>query len=629
MKNNRTPAFRNRSQNKLTNTTNNSTITIFLDGPQLGQKMNQFAAPEDDDSIEAMKRFAAVISRYSAFSNISFERKNVGKHLFLPVITPFPLQRRFCVVDNGVNVMLRASYFDLREAILSSHLAQNTKGLYITGPIGVGKSFLLYLFASQSRLCQDLYITYINDCFWWRSDPITYLVKELVFSFGCVPIDQLNVAQLGEGVLELFHRGQDSTGSLMAMIDSIYAFVCRSEKRWCVCIDQLNALYSVQSVAHEFPFNLIEVLNRKSKVTVVLSGSANNEAYPLGLKKYGTYVMKSIRYDDVEYGLWCEQNGYDQNNHFIEEAFFWSGGVPLELDAFHRTYGENLEMKLANFVAERIRYIAEIHTKFTDNLTRLSGVRMLNLMECVVRLSLEIEPPCQHVGMDKQLMCIMQDKICALNPLCHEVLLDCHAVHVQDPLNLVTSSVLSDEGRYTNDMKGRVLEQYLIHMTRLNMAYYFLADSSTGKDSRKTTFAGEISKVVRFKGMSLPAASSFSRLQTTLFVPFSSQYPRLNYFIWDSRAGKLFAVQVTFRGPMSKHKKPEADIISSWARFVQVKASDVLVLWVVPSESVTPRFRIQKYNYFVSLESLKTRYPALANVKLQQSAESEKSSPDA
>jgi hypothetical protein len=120
----------------------------------------------------------------------------------------------------------------------------------------------------------------------------------------------------------------------------------------------------------------------------------------------------------------------------MEEALFWSGGVPLELDEFHQTDAESTEAKRAKFVNERIHYISGIHAKFTDDIARPIGARMSNLMECNVRLSLDIEAPVQDIGMDKQLMCISK-KICALNPLCQEVLLACHPERVKGQLNVV------------------------------------------------------------------------------------------------------------------------------------------------------------------------------------------------
>ena len=578
----------------------------------------------DDDSIETMIRFSTeFITRVSSIPVQSlFNESNSGNFLKLPKITPFSLQSRFCVVDGCVDVMLRASYFDLRDAIREAHNAQATEGLYVTGPIGVGKSFLLYLFAAEYRMSRAAYITYINDCSLWRNDPIQYLVKELVVSFGWVESSELDIPKMAEDVRALFVRGKNTNGALRDMIQKIYSYVCKTGLRWFVVIDQLNALYSVVPVAHEFPFNIIDVLNIKAQVTVVLSASENNEGYPLKLKKYGTYAMSCNRYVEDEYSQWCRQNGYDPENHIMDEAYFWSGGVPLELDEFHRTDAESSEEKLAKFVSNRILYIGEIHTKFVDKIA--TSRRITNLIDCIVRLRLDIEPPPLLTGMDKQLMCIISGKICALNPLCHEVLLECHPQHIQEPLDYVTSSVLSDETNYTNDRKGRILENYLISMIKVQKEYYFSAQMKVGRKIKNSTFSGKISKVVWFQGKSLPTASLFSKGQTTLFVPIISNYPSLDYFIWESKEKKLFAVQVTVCRPMSKHEKPNADLLSEWAKFFQVP--ETLILWVVPSVCVTEKCMdsIGAIDYIVKLESLAHRYPAVTNLRLR-SAEEERS----
>jgi hypothetical protein len=89
------------------------------------------------------------------------------------------------------------------------------------------------------------------------------------------------------------------------MIDKLHSYVCTGNKRWYVFFDQLDVFYSIESVVHKYIFSIIHVLNSKSRVTVVLSASANNEGHPFLLKNFRVYVMNSNQYSKAEYSQWC------------------------------------------------------------------------------------------------------------------------------------------------------------------------------------------------------------------------------------------------------------------------------------------------------------------------------------
>ncbi|KAL5039885.1 hypothetical protein RTP6_006987 [Batrachochytrium dendrobatidis] len=65
----------------------------------------------------------------------------------------------------------------------------------------------------------------------------------------------------------------------------------------------------------------------------------------------------------------------------------------------------------------------------------------------------------------------------------------------------------------------------------------------------------EIKSVVHFLRNKLPPKTSFQKNVTTLFVPESPNYPRFDFFLWDSNRQLMMGFQVTVLNPFSEHPK--------------------------------------------------------------------------
>ena len=104
--------------------------------------------------------------------------------LFLPLISPNQLQHRFDVgEDDSVFVMVRKSYPLLKQEVDSLNVRKYS-GMYVRGPVGIGKSYFLYLLAAEYRLNREKYrVTYINDCALWRDVGNGVFLRELVTTF--------------------------------------------------------------------------------------------------------------------------------------------------------------------------------------------------------------------------------------------------------------------------------------------------------------------------------------------------------------------------------------------------------------------------------------------------------------
>jgi hypothetical protein len=202
-----------------------------------------------------------------------------------------------------------------------------------SGPVGVGKSYLLYMLASELRLNRQCRVTYINDCAAWRCNDLDYILNEFVTTF----YDDADI--VGKDIVQWCHDidscscVDDKKSKMLLLIRLLLIYTREQQLEWFFICDQLNALYSEKSVAKDFPYNLITELSKKrgKHVRVIVSASVNNEGYPTDLKKWFTHHLPTHRYDDDEFAVWCENNPLadnilvDPNSAAAADALYWSG----------------------------------------------------------------------------------------------------------------------------------------------------------------------------------------------------------------------------------------------------------------------------------------------------------------
>ncbi|XJO77866.1 hypothetical protein BDV3_002391 [Batrachochytrium dendrobatidis] len=370
--------------------------------PNLGKRPHSEVTPEFPSlpslSFAAVQEFAgksqeALVSVQESLVGATFPGSS---SLFLPLISPHQLQQRFNVADDdSVLVVIRKSYPLLKSEIISLN-NKKYSGIYVRGPVGVGKSYLLYLLASEYRLNRPYYrVTYINDCKSWRTDPYGYLLEELVTTFYTDFVDNKSIVDCCE-------------------------IVASSEKEKMMM----------------FPFSIIDyiAINRGSNIKVVISASANNEGYPTEMKGWQTHDISSHRFDDDEFKVWCDHyeletiGKVNPESEQAVDALYWTGGVPYELDLLWKQPKMTLVEKTLEYREKRVEEMAESHGKFCD---KLSEEKKLNLKECISRMAFRMVPPEINVGMDRQLFDIVSDEhgakiITALNPVARRSLLAYH-----------------------------------------------------------------------------------------------------------------------------------------------------------------------------------------------------------
>ncbi|KAJ3251205.1 hypothetical protein HK103_002580 [Boothiomyces macroporosus] len=366
--------------------------------------------------------------------------------VFLPFISPNGLQYRFSSQQNSIFVIIRKSYNILKEEVQNTS-SENHLGIYLRGPVGVGKSYLLYILAAEYRLYRETYrVTYVNDCASWRRKSYKYILKELVTTFYNDVIDGKCIVEWCEAVV-----GSEKEEKLIALIDNLIGYVVAKDLTWILIFDQHNAFYARSVVVDEYPFSLVNELaaNRSKNIKVIVSASANNEGYPTEMKGWKTHDISSHRFDDNEFGLWCDQYmlgdnvKVDPKSEDAVDALYWSGGVPHELDLLWKQPVKSLQEKTMCYRENRVKEFTKDHSKFFD---KLSKERRVNLKECITRMALCLSPPKIKVGMDRQLFDIVQNEdgskvITALNPVARDALIAYHGKGLITSLGMVAEIV--------------------------------------------------------------------------------------------------------------------------------------------------------------------------------------------
>ncbi|KAJ3025957.1 UNVERIFIED_CONTAM: hypothetical protein HDU68_006429 [Siphonaria sp. JEL0065] len=272
--------------------------------------------------------------------------------------------------------------------------------------------------------------------------------------------------------------------------------------------------------------------------------------------------------------------------------------------------------------------MAESHGKFCR---KLPSEEMLNLKEYITHVALGLTRPVFSVGMDRQLFdIILQPKegqpnkfdelIVALNPVARRALIGYHGQGLLTSLGLVAELV--SRGDYTQDVKGRIAEKYLLTTMEVLKKFSFQyrrkieGGLSTCTPTRKSI---DLVEIVPFSGQKLPPSSSFNRKCSTLFIPQSVVYPGFDFFIWDSKSFNLLAFQVTIAKPFYEH--PKLDSVSArencnnWKVFCNANA--VNVYWIIPKGCVGgPKSKKVVGRNVVLFESLWNDYPSLEHVEI-------------
>ncbi|ORY38883.1 hypothetical protein BCR33DRAFT_720533 [Rhizoclosmatium globosum] len=543
----------------------------------------------------------------------------------LPLVTPHRLNQRFAVAqDNSVFTVFRKSYTALKTAFLEMD-TDIYLGFLLRGPVGVGKSHILYILVAEYRLLRSMYrVTYIHDCAEWKSDKFGYILRELVMTFfDDKDISGKDIVEWCSAIVE-----SDKEEKMMMMLNALIVYIQTKNLQWIIVCDQYNAFYSRSVVVDQFPFTIIDYLSKKrgSNIKVIISASANNEGYPTELRNWFTHDIASHKFDDDEFGAWCKyfplKSGktIDPKSDEALDALYWTGGVPYELFLLWAQPEASLGDKTRKYRKNRMIEMGSSHGKFCDTLT---AEKMLNLKECIARMVIGLPCPGLLVGIDHQLFDVtLQPKRGRsnefLNPVARSTLLNYYGQGLLSPLALVTELILKGD-YYTQDIKSQISAKYLIATMEVSKKFSFEYNvkTQTGLSKNATRKQSvELLEIVRFIGHKVPPTASFNPNRSTLFVPESVNYPGYDFFIWNSKTKTISAFQVTIRNPFYNHAKIDSTSAQQncahWMTYCSAKSSEVY--WVTPKSCLGGKSKKAEGNLVVLFESISKHYPALEHL---------------
>ena len=235
----------------------------------------------------------------------------------------------------GIFIIDRKSYSVLKNEV-ETFIQSAKSSLYIRGPVGVGKSYMLYRLAAEYRLKSDYRVTYINDCKKWKLDPFRYLLNELIMTFCDDLIEDKSITEWSKDVV-----GIEREERMRILFEALIKHVRSNNYQWLFICDQHNALFSPNVIYDRYPFNLIDDLANKN-VKVLISASANNEGYLISNENesWKFHNIAHYRYDLDQFKTWCEHYPIknkvrvDPESNEAVDALFWTGILFLILAPF-------------------------------------------------------------------------------------------------------------------------------------------------------------------------------------------------------------------------------------------------------------------------------------------------------
>ncbi|KAF0528499.1 hypothetical protein F8M41_013123 [Gigaspora margarita] len=578
----------------------------------------------------------------------------------LPRLSVNKFQNRIHIREGKLPFICRRNCVEIFRKVIDSIKEHNkSRGLYIFGPSGLGKSYSIYYLVAQLRLHNNLRVTYINGCEeWWGSHenvPYEFLLNELICTFSNDELSPLTVADwiefviygLTERLSNKFYKltedsewveefmmrsGNSIEERFKTFIEELQTYIRENGYLWIWVFDQHNALHKYDVLA-KYPFSLVEVLPTflDKRGLIIVSASANNEVFPKAFESWEKFSMYS-GYTDDEFLEWCKMRNYkiDRDPRLksqLDSIRFWTNSYPLELDLWHMTKGSSLVEKTSNYLDMRGTQIKWNYQTFRKN---LDHNELISLNSCVVSMMLGSSKPGAIYGMNRQFMYeksvsktdeggdtnAIRKTIVAIHPLAQQAIIDCHPEHPFNELRDMVSAVFNQD-EYSNDTKGRFAELYI----KMLLEYTKTCEFKIRKPGRnRTDLNFKLSQIIKFIGNDIPT-ESFNLEKNALFLPQSDNYPGVDFLIWDHYSKILFSFQVTI-GSLANHRKSRDDFMTGkdgkdslknkWATLCNTKGNKVKFIWLAPDDIL--KNDKSKDSLHLLFSDIKNQFPVLGDL---------------
>ncbi|KAI8906668.1 hypothetical protein DFJ77DRAFT_477665 [Powellomyces hirtus] len=525
------------------------------------------------------------------------------------------------------------------ESELSGTGPPATNRLYITGPWGIGKTYLIYGLVHCLRALPNYRVVYVSDCEEWTMlfssmQATSVLLDEIRAAFGREHDDnELGIAKWVEDIRGVVPGAEEGRKDLFALFLNHLTEWCKARKIELVFVfDQANSIYE-RNHQYSFPWSLVETLaSPHSQVKVIVVASANNEGFPKGLRRFALFriVPQQVSTDEVDKFLTWQQVALSPDQ--VEQVAYWTGGFFLELYEFLNVYQKlrtpntapSFTTVLRDFVRKRLSYYTKRHTEFKSKGDLMAIQRAISYMLLAVPM---VERPNQY---DRRFMLVYKCGVTltsgdttrytvrAIHGIARTALLACYYAPLDTVLDLTCHEILSST-EYTADTKGRVVEHYFISVLEWKRSFHLkMIRAITTSDT--LTASGYIQFVEHFGGQRVPFVDS-SKLANggnVLYVPDVMNYPEVDCLLYVGREKMLLAMQLTVRD-LASHildsatfEKKKAD----WAHRLNIEATSVHLVFIVPDARIDEFKKRDKTlydQYCIRFSDLAAHFPRLGD----------------
>jgi hypothetical protein len=513
------------------------------------------------NTLDAAHRFLTFDLADTALKTL-LETPTTGSTVLLPLPPVGGLTSRF--INNEKNGKIPCIQ---RDAFTSLKMfVEGKKGLtYVHGPQGVGKSFALYHLYCTLSIDPKNRVMYISNCADLNKTAYHVLYEALTAAFA---LDEPFLQHTRRYTLKLDEIDWKE------LITYLANYCTASGLTFYAIFDQHNGL---DLDLHRYaPTNLTHWPRLLPGAKIIISASANNEDTPIKMEDDSSPYWFSGGYSPAELNAWQAYfhffDGQDLSNVTDTTA-----NVPFELDKLRRRHTDKPALDLPQLVnafrQSRMLELNLAHRKYRDQFLQKqedADIERRCIFYAVNQLPWN---PSEECRFDRQLFFLTEEATGAIyikptTPLVREMAI---LRLVKEDIEYMASNVLGSLF-FTNDAKGRTVENYLLHeITKRCSLNVRLHD--VGTDSKGEILEVEELEVVRFAGYGVPPTKPIGN---TMFIPLLSNYPDIDFFIWNHDTQTLYAFQVTVGKDPTDHSNnwvAGKGLCQSWETFISWKHS--------------------------------------------------------
>jgi hypothetical protein len=310
---------------------------------------------------------------------------------------------------------------------------------------------------------------------------------------------------------------------------------------------------------------------------IIISASANNEDTPIKMTDNKSFYWFYGGYSAAELTAWQAYFHFFDGQD-LSIVTHTTANVPFELDTIRSLHDTKPALDLPHLVntfrQSRLQELNQSHRRYRDQFLQKQedvDIERRCLFYAVNQLAWNSS---EEYRFDRQLFFVLTEGstgaiyIQPTTPLVKEIAI--HRLEKED-IEYMVSSVVGSLF-FTNDAKGRTVENYLLHeiTKRLSLDVRL---HNVGTDSTGEILEVENLEVVRFAGNGVPPVKPIGN---TMFIPLLSNYPDINFFIWNHATQTLYAFQVNVGKDPTKHSNNWAagqGLFDSWKKFISWKHS--------------------------------------------------------